>query len=60
MFRAFSDQLFGSSDRHASLRRDVVDFMRRNRDDFEPFLVDDVSFEKHLNNLSQDGTFGGK
>ena len=60
MFRAFSDQLFGTSDRHAAMRADVIAHMRARRDDYEPFLVDDVTFERHISNLSQDGTFGGE
>ncbi len=59
LFRAFSDQLYGTSDRHAEIRRDVVDFMRSNAQDFEPFLVDEVSFDRHLELLGRDGTFGG-
>ena len=59
MFRAFSDQMTGSSDLHATLRREVVDYMRRNREDFEPFVVDEISFDRHLELLAQDGTFGG-
>ena len=51
LFRAFSDQLHGEDARHAEIRADVVDYMRRNREDFEPFLVDETSFERHLQNL---------
>ena len=51
LFRALSDQLYGEDARHAEIRADVVDYMRRNREDFEPFLVDETSFERHLQNL---------
>ena len=51
LFRAFSDQLYGEDARHAEIRSDVVDYMRSNREDFEPFLVDETSFERHLQNL---------
>ena len=51
LFRALSDQLYGEDARHAEIRADVVDYMRRNRGDFEPFLVDETSFERHLQNL---------
>ncbi len=33
--------------------------MREHRDDFEPFLVDEVSFDRHLELLARDGTFAG-
>eukprot|EP00095_Tigriopus_kingsejongensis_P001283 maker-scaffold359_size197282-snap-gene-0.28 protein:Tk01283 transcript:maker-scaffold359_size197282-snap-gene-0.28-mRNA-1 annotation:"hypothetical protein CAPTEDRAFT_108175" len=59
LFRALSDQIHGSSEQHGHFRRNVVDFMRHHRADFEPFLVDEPSFERHLELLEQDGTFGG-
>jgi OTU domain-containing protein 3 len=51
MFRALSDQLHGGSDRHLEFRAGVVEFMKSNREDFEPFLVDETSFERHLREL---------
>ena len=51
LFRALSDQLYGEDARHAEIRTDVVDYIRSNREDFEPFLVDETSFERHLQNL---------
>ncbi|XP_042204290.1 OTU domain-containing protein 3-like [Homarus americanus] len=33
--------------------------MRQNRNDFEPFVEDDVPFERHLSNLAELGTYGG-
>ena len=58
MFRALSDQIHGSSDQHLNMRADVVDFMRKHRDDFEPFLVDETSYDRHLQLLSENGTYG--
>ena len=51
MFRALSDQLHGATDRHLEFRADVVEFMKGHREDFEPFLVDETSFDRHLNAL---------
>ena len=51
LFRAFSDQLYGEDARHAEIRADVVGYMRAHREDFEPFLVDETSFDRHLQNL---------
>lgn len=59
LFRAISDQLTGSSDKHFSLRKEVVDYLGRHRSEFEPFLVDETSYDRHLELLGQDGTFGG-
>ena len=60
LFRAFGDQLFGSGDRHVQLRREVVEFMRAHPDDFAPFVLDAPSFERHLELLGKDGTYGGR
>merc|ERR1719435_460775 len=37
-------------------RLEVVQFMKDHRDDFEPFVEDDISFDQ---NLPKVGTFGG-
>ena len=59
LFRALGDQLNGDIHKHMKHRGDVVQFMKDNRDDFEPFVEDDISFDDHLRNLSQPCTFGG-
>lgn len=59
LFRALGDQLDGCPNYHAKHRQDVVAYMREHRDDFEPFVEDDVPFERHLSNLAELGTYGG-
>lgn len=60
LFRALSDQLYGTTEKHLSLRRETVDFMRKNREDFEPFHPEDFSpFDHHLDCLERDGTYAG-
>lgn len=59
LFRALGDQLEGHSRAHLRLRQETVDYMKSHRQDFEPFVEDDVPFEQHLSNLSQPGTFAG-
>jgi len=59
LFRALGDQLDGNIHEHMLHRQDVVQFMTDNRDDFEPFVEDDISFDEHIRNLSESGTFGG-
>ncbi|CAL4124215.1 unnamed protein product, partial [Meganyctiphanes norvegica] len=59
LFRALGDQLDGSPNYHAKHRQDVVGYMREHREDFEPFVEDDVPFERHLSNLAELGTYGG-
>jgi len=59
LFRALGDQLTGNSYDHLNHRSDVVRYMLEHRDDFEPFVEDDITFDEHVRNLSEAGTFGG-
>ncbi|XP_061457495.1 OTU domain-containing protein 3 isoform X2 [Rhineura floridana] len=59
LFRALGDQLEGHSRDHLKHRQETVDYMIKQREDFEPFVEDDVPFEKHVANLAQPGTFAG-
>nr|XP_034976240.1 OTU domain-containing protein 3 isoform X1 [Zootoca vivipara] len=59
LFRALGDQLEGHSRDHLKHRQETVDYMIKQREDFEPFVEDDVPFEKHVSNLAQPGTFAG-
>ncbi|KAM9344042.1 OTU domain-containing protein 3 [Pholidichthys leucotaenia] len=59
LFRALGDQLEGHSRDHLWLRQETVEYMKSHRQDFEPFVEDDVPFTQHLSNLSQPGTFAG-
>ncbi|XP_068935472.1 OTU domain-containing protein 3 isoform X3 [Petaurus breviceps papuanus] len=59
LFRALGDQLEGHSRNHLKHRQETVDYMIRQRDDFEPFVEDDIPFEKHVASLAKPGTFAG-
>ncbi|KAM8927880.1 OTU domain-containing protein 3 [Pelodytes ibericus] len=59
LFRALGDQLEGHSRNHLKHRQETVDYMIKHRDDFEPFVEDDVPFDRHVGNLAQPGTFAG-
>lgn len=59
LFRALGDQLDGTTTNHHKHRHQVVDYMRQHREDFEPFVEDDVPFDRHCNNLAQLGTYAG-
>jgi len=59
LFRALTDQLYGNSNDHLLHRTQVVSYMRQHRDDFEPFVEDDISFDAHLSSLAENGTFAG-
>lgn len=47
LFRALGDQLEGHSRNHLQHRQETVDYMIKQREDFEPFVEDDIPFEKH-------------
>ncbi|XP_062478869.1 OTU domain-containing protein 3 isoform X2 [Pezoporus occidentalis] len=59
LFRALGDQLEGHSRNHLRHRQETVDYMIQQREDFEPFVEDDVPFERHVFNLAKPGTFAG-
>lgn len=59
LFRAFGDQLEGNPQSHMKHRNDVVSFMKEHRDDFEPFVEDNITFDNHMRNLSELSTYGG-
>ncbi|XP_054637774.1 OTU domain-containing protein 3 [Dunckerocampus dactyliophorus] len=59
LFRALGDQLEGHSRSHLQLRQETVQYMMSHRQDFEPFVEDDIPFAQHLSNLAQPGTFAG-
>ncbi|KAB8297902.1 hypothetical protein EYC80_001688 [Monilinia laxa] len=44
LFRALSDQLYGHSEDHLKIRRDIVEQMRANPDDYNPYFA--VGFVK--------------
>ena len=57
LFRSLCDQVDGTPHDHLFHRADVVRFMRNHRDDFEPFVEDDISFDAHLSRLARSGTY---
>jgi hypothetical protein len=55
LFRALADQLEGSESSHLIYRKNVCEYMRRNRDEFEPFtaaLAEEILDEKRKKNDS--------
>ncbi|CAI8013286.1 OTU domain-containing protein 3 [Geodia barretti] len=60
LFRALANQLREPRVSHYSLRREVVQYMRQNRHQFEEFLAEeDDSYEEYLRQLGQDGKYAG-
>lgn len=57
LFRALSDQLYGTEAHHLTLRADITAWMAKYKDRYEGFVEDDRSFEDHLRCMRQTGTF---
>ncbi|XP_057838605.1 OVARIAN TUMOR DOMAIN-containing deubiquitinating enzyme 7 isoform X2 [Cryptomeria japonica] len=58
-FRAVADQLEGNEEEHAKYRHMVVEYIMKNRESYEPFVEDDVPFEKYCESMLEDGTWAG-
>eukprot|EP01102_Stenamoeba_stenopodia_P009749 TRINITY_DN2887_c0_g1_i1.p1 TRINITY_DN2887_c0_g1~~TRINITY_DN2887_c0_g1_i1.p1 ORF type:complete len:458 (+),score=135.73 TRINITY_DN2887_c0_g1_i1:165-1538(+) len=58
LFRALGDQVEGAQDKHEHYRARVVSFIKDNREQFEPFIID-MSFDAYCKQMSTLGTWGG-
>ncbi|KAJ7156172.1 hypothetical protein C8R46DRAFT_1165706 [Mycena filopes] len=59
LFRALSDQLYGSPSKHPQLRRDVCDWIARHKARYEPFVEDERGLDVHLRCMRENATYGG-
>lgn len=59
LFRAVADQLEGNEDEHPKYRNMVVDFIEAHREDYEPFLEDEVPFDEYCKNMRETSTWAG-
>lgn len=59
LFRALSDQLYGSPNYHLQLRAEICDWITSHQTRYEPFVEDDRGIEVHLRNMRTRGTYGG-
>ncbi|URD75185.1 OTU domain-containing protein [Musa troglodytarum] len=57
--RALADQLEGNENDHQKYREMVVNYIFKNREDFEPFIEDDVPFDKYCQSMEKDGSWAG-
>lgn len=58
-FRALADQLEGNEEEHKKYRGMVVQYILNHRQDFEPFIEDDVPFDEYCQSMEKDGTWAG-
>lgn len=58
-FRALADQLEGNEGEHIKYRNMVVQYILSNRENFEPFIEDEVPFDEYCQSMIKDGTWAG-
>ena len=47
MFRAIGDQFEGHCRNHYRFRFEIANFMSEHREEFEPFIEDDIPFDRY-------------
>ena len=55
-FRAIADQLYGSPDRYAEVRANIVEHLRSNSSRYSAFVPD--SYDTYIENMGRDGNWG--
>ncbi|CAF0730285.1 unnamed protein product [Didymodactylos carnosus] len=58
LFRSFADQMDGDARNHALYRKQVCDYILKNQEDYQPFIVDQP-FDVFLKSLAEEGTYAG-
>ncbi|KAI8992808.1 hypothetical protein BD414DRAFT_535386 [Trametes punicea] len=59
LFRALSDQLYGTPSYHLKLRQDICDWIEAHKERYAPFVEDERGLEHHLSCMRQPATYGG-
>ncbi|KAI0255623.1 hypothetical protein BJV78DRAFT_1177238 [Lactifluus subvellereus] len=59
LFRALSDQLYGTESRHLQLRKDICDWIQSYSLRYAPFVDDERGLDVHLSLMRQPATYGG-
>ncbi|KAG6901457.1 hypothetical protein C0995_011612 [Termitomyces sp. Mi166 len=59
LFRALSDQLYGTPSRHTELRQRICDWLARHSDRYAPFVEDERGLDTHLSCMRENATYGG-
>ncbi|KAJ8480833.1 hypothetical protein ONZ51_g6404 [Trametes cubensis] len=59
LFRALSDQLYGTPSYHLKLRQDICDWIEAHKERYAPFVEDERGLEHHLSCMRQQATYGG-
>jgi OTU domain-containing protein 3 len=59
LFRALSDQLYGTESRHLQIRKDICDWIQSHSIRYAPFVDDERGLDVHLSLMRQPATYGG-
>ncbi|KAG8800151.1 hypothetical protein FRC16_003504 [Serendipita sp. 398] len=59
LFRALSDQLYGSHSKHLELRREICDFVESRKEEYAGFIDDEQGIDAHLTTMRRPGEYGG-
>lgn len=59
LFRAVSDQLEGTEKDHKKYRTLAAEYIIKNKDYFQMFLLEDENIDKYIAHLCEDGSWGG-
>jgi hypothetical protein len=59
LFRSVSDQMDNNENNHKLYREMCLDYMKKNPDEFSPFIEDDETFDKYMERMGEDGEWGG-
>ncbi|EMD35208.1 hypothetical protein CERSUDRAFT_116678 [Gelatoporia subvermispora B] len=59
LFRALSDQLYGTPSYHLKLRQDICNWIEAHKERYAPFVDDERGLDVHLQCMRQPATYGG-
>ncbi|KAI1795438.1 cysteine proteinase [Ganoderma leucocontextum] len=59
LFRAMSDQLYGTPAQHLKLRADICNWIEDHKERYGPFVEDERGLDHHLSCMRQQATYGG-
>lgn len=57
LFRALSDQYYGTESYHAKLRKDICDWIENHKTRYEPFVEDERGLQVHLQCMRENGMY---
>ena len=59
LFRSVSEQVEGNESHYKEYREKCINYMKENKDEFAPFIEDDVPIDKYIEKMSKNGEWGG-